>query len=177
MQVFLIRHPRPQVATGVCYGRLDLPAADVEAVAAALRAQLPPGLPLVSSPLVRCRALAEALHPAPRFEPALMEMDFGEWEGRHWHEIGAAALDAWAADLLHHAPPGGESAAMLQARAVACLDALAAEGLAAGIVVTHAGVMRACVGHRRRLPVAEWSQLAFAYGECVPLDWPPATPR
>lgn len=172
MQVFLIRHPPPQVAAGVCYGRLDLPAADVAAVAAALRAQLPPGLPLISSPLARCRALAEALHPAPRFEPALMEMHFGDWEGMRWDEIGVAALDAWAADLLHHAPPGGESAAMLQARCVAALDALAAEGLAACAVVTHAGVMRATLGHARRLPVAEWSQLRFAYGECVALDWP-----
>lgn len=173
MQVFLIRHPPPQVAPGICYGRLDLPALDVAAVAAALRAQLPAGLPVIASPLARCRALAEALHPAPRFEPTLMEMDFGAWEGKAWDEIGAAALDAWAADLLHHAPPGGESAAMLQARCVAALDALAAEGLAACAVVTHAGVMRAAIGHARRLPATEWSQLRFAYGECVALDWLP----
>lgn len=174
MQVFLIRHPRPQVAPGVCYGQLDLPAFDVATTAAALRAQLPGDLPLVSSPLARCRALAEALHPAPRFVPALMEMNFGEWEGKPWDEIGIAALDTWALDLLYHAPPGGESAAMLQARAVACLDALAAEGLPACVVVTHAGVMRALLGHARQLPVAEWSQLRFAYGECVPLAWPAA---
>lgn len=172
MQVFLIRHPRPQVAPGICYGQLDLVAEDVAATAAVLRAQLPPGLPLISSPLARCRALAEALHPAPRFAPGLMEMNFGDWEGKRWDEIGVAALDTWAADLLHHAPPGGESAAMLQARSVATLDALAAEGLAACVVVTHAGVMRAALGHARGLPAAEWSQLRFAYGECVTLTWP-----
>ncbi|MBI2307993.1 MAG: histidine phosphatase family protein [Rhodocyclales bacterium] len=171
MQVFLIRHPRPQVAPGICYGQLDLPALDVDTTAAALRAQLPAGLPLIASPLQRCRVLAEALHPAPRFVPGLMEMHFGDWEGKRWDEIGIAALDAWAADLLHHAPPGGESAAMLQARAVACLDALAAEGLPACIVVTHAGVMRAALGYARGLPAAEWSQLRFGYGECVALAW------
>jgi alpha-ribazole phosphatase len=172
VQVFLIRHPRPQVAAGICYGRLDVPAIDVEATAAALRAQLPPGLPLVASPLARCRALAVALHPAPRLLPELMEVDFGDWEGRSWDDIGAAALDAWAADLLHHAPPGGESVAALQARAVACLDALADEGLAACVAVTHAGVMRAAFGHARGLPPVEWAQLRFAYGECVELVWP-----
>lgn len=172
MQILLIRHPPPAVAAGVCYGRLDLPALAVEATAAALRPQLPPDLPLWTSPLQRCRVLAAALHPAPQVDARLAEIDFGTWEGRRWDEIGAAALDAWAADLLHHAPPGGESAAALQARVVACLDALAAAGHAAGIVVTHAGVMRAAVGHARGMTIESWSQLAFAHGQCLSLDWP-----
>lgn len=174
MQVFLIRHPRPQVAAGICYGQLDLPAVEVLQTAATLRTQLPPGLPLISSPLQRCRLLAEALHPSPRIDARLMEMHFGEWEGKHWDEIGIEALDAWAADVLHHAPPGGESAAMLQARSVACLNTLAAEWVSACVVVTHAGVIRATVGHAQQLPASEWSQLKFDYGECVKLSWPAA---
>ena len=174
MQVFLIRHPRPQVDDGVCYGRLDVPACDVAAAAESLRPALPAGLPVLSSPLRRCRELAERLHPAPRFDDGLMEMYFGDWEGRRWDEIGAAALDAWAADLLHHVPPGGESVAMLQARVVATLDALVAEGLSACIVVTHTGVIRAAVGHARRLTVAEWASWRVDYACCLPLDWPPA---
>lgn len=172
MQVFLIRHPRPQVAAGVCYGQLDLPALDVAQTAASLRQQLSTDLPLISSPLQRCRALAEALHPEPRFMAGLMEMHFGEWEGKRWDEISIAALDAWAADLLHHTPPGGESVAMLQARSIASLNALAEEGLTTCIVVTHAGVMRAAMGYARGLAASEWSQLKFEYGECMTLTWP-----
>jgi len=171
VQVFLIRHPRPRIADGICYGRLDVAAEEPEPIAAALRARLPAGMMVVSSPLARCRALAEALHPQPRFEAALMEMDFGDWEGRRWDAIGRAALDAWAADLLHHAPPGGESAAMLQARVVACLDALADEGIARCAIVTHAGVMRAAIGHRAGMLAETWSQLRFACGECVEVRW------
>lgn len=171
MQVFLIRHPVPDIAPGICYGQLDIPARNVDAVAASLREQIDPALPLFSSPLQRCRTLAEALHPAPRFDARLMEMHFGEWEGRAWDTIDRGALDAWAADLLHHLPPGGESAAMLQARAVACLDALTNEGHAACAVVTHAGVMRAVVGHARGLSPAAWSQLRFGWGECVAVEW------
>lgn len=172
MQIFLIRHPRPQIADGVCYGQLDVPAHDIAATAAALREQIPVNLPLVSSPLRRCRELAEALHTVPRLDPRLMEMSFGEWEGVPWGGIARTALDAWAADLLNYAPPGGESAAVLQARCVASLDALAAEGLAACAVVTHAGVMRAATGHARGLAVSEWSQLRFDYGSCINLTWP-----
>lgn len=172
MQVVLIRHSRPRIAEGLCYGQLDVPAEDVAATAATLHAQLPPGLPVFSSPLRRCRALAEALHPAPRFDPRLMEMHFGEWEGQAWSAIPRAALDAWAADLLHYAPPGGESVAALQARCVASLDALAAEGLGACAIVTHAGVIRAVLGHAQGLVADAWTQLRFDFGACVPLAWP-----
>mgnify|MGYP000945635023 CR=1 FL=1 len=172
MQVFLIRHPVPAIAPGICYGQLDVPALEVEAAAAALRTQIDSRHPLFSSPLQRCRALAEALHPAPRFDERLMEMHFGDWEGQAWEAIDRRALDAWAADLLHHVPPGGESAATLQSRTVACLDAIAGEGHAACVVVTHAGAMRAALGHARGLPAEEWSQLKFAYGACVSVQWP-----
>lgn len=172
MQVFLIRHSRPLVAADICYGQLDLPAVDIADTAATLIAQLPPALPVVSSPLQRCRLLAEALHPSPRIEANLMEMHFGEWEGKSWDEIGREAIDAWCTDLLHHAPPGGESAATLQARTVACLNRLAAEGLPACVVVTHAGVMRAAIGHARKLDPVAWAQWSINYGECIPLEWP-----
>ena len=61
MQLYLIRHPRPLVAPGICYGQQDLPLAEpVHRAAAALRAVLhdthPAGdaaapLTVVSSPL------------------------------------------------------------------------------------------------------------------------------
>jgi len=165
VQVFLIRHPRPLIEDGICYGRLDVGSEDPQPIAARLRGLLPAATPLLASPLQRARQLAAALHPAPRFDARLMEIDFGDWEGRRWADLDRALLDAWAADVLHFAPPGGESAAMLQARAVACFDehaaALAGERLA---LVAHSGVLRALLGHWLQLPVAEWSQLKFEFG-------------
>lgn len=164
MQVFLIRHPRPLIAAGVCYGRLDVDAEDPEGAARRLRPLLPDELPVFSSPLRRARRLAEALHPAPVVEAGLAEIDFGAWEGQPWAEINRSLLDAWAADVLNFVPPGGESAATLQARAVQCFAACAA-ALPGGSValVTHGGVMRALLGHWLRLPVAEWSGLRFEF--------------
>ena len=99
MILHLIRHPRPLVAAGICYGRLDLEAENATALAASLRAELPTDLPVWRSPLSRCRALAEALHPQPLIDARLAEMDFGAWEGRSWDTIPRAELDAWAADV------------------------------------------------------------------------------
>ncbi|RTL32703.1 MAG: phosphoglycerate mutase, partial [Rhodocyclaceae bacterium] len=96
MELYLIRHPRPAVAPGICYGQTDLGLAESAAdVAARLRPLLPADFALYASPLTRARLLAEALG-TPRLEPRLKEIHFGEWEGRSYDDIGRAALDAWA---------------------------------------------------------------------------------
>lgn len=173
MQLFLIRHPAPQVAPGTCYGRSDLPlAADVTAAAARIAPQLPGGLTLYTSPLQRCRLLADALHPMPVRDARLQEMDFGEWELTPWQAIQREALDGWAADPLGYAPPGGESVAALQARVHGFVTELRGLGIGAATLVTHAGVIKALAGLERRLPPREWMSLAFAYESvtCITLD-------
>lgn len=170
MQLFLIRHPTPDVAPGICYGRTDLAlAVDVAKAATRIRPQLPPGLPAYSSPLRRCRELAAALHPAPRHDDRLQEMHFGDWEMTPWQQIQRAALDGWAADPLGYAPPGGESVGELQRRVNEFLDEIATLGVERAALVTHAGVMKVLVGRARALPVREWMALSFAYEDVVTL--------
>jgi alpha-ribazole phosphatase len=167
----LIRHPQPAVAPGVCYGRLDLPpaAADaaLEQLAARLRAELPPATPLWTSPLVRCRALAERLHAAPQVDARLQEMDFGAWEGLHWDAIARDQLDAWAADVADYAPPGGESARALQARACAWLAEIVTAAPPAAVAVTHGGVIRVLAAHWLDLPPGQWANLRCDWGQCL----------
>ena len=60
--MILLRHTRPAVAEGMCYGRSDLALGpDFEAAAAAVLANLPEVRRVVSSPLGRCRRLAERI--------------------------------------------------------------------------------------------------------------------
>ena len=100
MPLFLIRHPRPLIESGVCYGQLDVEAEDPARLADQLAARLPARIPIISSPLRRARVLAEALGKrldAPvHDDPRLREIDFGNWEGQRWEAIDRALLDAWA---------------------------------------------------------------------------------
>ena len=169
MILHLIRHPPPVVAPGVCYGQLDIPAENAGAAAARLQAGLPTGLPVWSSPLRRCRELAELLHPQPTIDARLAEMNFGDWEGRQWDEIPRTELDAWAADVVGYVPPGGESPRAVQQRA---LDFVAGLTVPEAIVVTHAGVIRVLLARLRDIPPAEWPQLAFAYGSLTTVEIP-----
>lgn len=172
MQLWLIRHPPPQVATGVCYGRTDLALADdVAAAAARIQPQLPPHAPLFTSPLQRCRQLAAALHPAPQSDDRLQEMHFGDWEMTPWAQIQRAALDGWAADPLGYRPPQGESVAELQARVLAFVAEAQRAGLQQAVLVTHAGVMKVIVGQVRGLPERKWMSLAFEYESVVCVEY------
>ncbi len=167
--MILVRHLRPRDGEGRCYGASDLaPGPELDADAARLQVELAPVDRVVSSPLVRARALAEAL--AERWgarlilEPRLTEMDFGRWENRRWDELPRAELDAWDADLLHARPHGGESVAMLAARVDAALTEHERRGHA--LFVTHMGVIRAALaraGHpdpwQQRLGFAQWLRL------------------
>jgi alpha-ribazole phosphatase len=173
VQVFLIRHPRPLVEPGVCYGRLDVDCADPQLVAE--RLQLPAATTILSSPLRRARRLAEALAVPARVEvqldARLSEIDFGDWEGRRWDDIDRAAIDDWAADVLNFTPPRGESVADLQRRVVDLAGELAATcGVPHVALVTHAGVIRALLGHWRGLPTAEWTQLKCDFGSCTQIE-------
>ena len=156
----LIRHPRPLVEPGICYGRLDVAAENATPHARRLLAELPPGLPVWSSPLQRCRVLACALHPEPLLDARLAEMDFGAWEGLAWDAVPRQQLDAWAADVAGYAPPGGESPRQLQARALAFVEAL---DVPEAVLVTHAGVIRTLVAHQQGLSPDSWLALEFAY--------------
>jgi alpha-ribazole phosphatase len=173
VQLYLIRHPRPAVAPGICYGHTDLDLADDVAVCAQrLAPRLPHQAPLYSSPLMRCEKLANVLSSRPRVDGRLQEMNFGAWEMQPWDQIGAAALADWAAAPLDFVPPGGESVAALSLRVTAFMDELCARGHRAVILVTHAGVMKVLAAQSRNLPQAEWLGLQFEYGELVEISWP-----
>ncbi|GAB2180987.1 alpha-ribazole phosphatase [Denitratisoma sp. agr-D3] len=166
------------MAEGVCYGRSDLPLDPAAGSAAALailvqqlRARVPSHVACYASPLQRCRVLAEALHPRPRFDARLQEMDFGAWEMRAWEAIPRAALDDWAAEPLDFAPPGGESVARMRGRVLAFLrEQREAEAL---LLVTHGGVMKILAGMAADEPVETWLGRRFAYGELLSLTLDP----
>ncbi|MCB1886518.1 MAG: alpha-ribazole phosphatase family protein [Rhodocyclaceae bacterium] len=164
MDLFLIRHPRPDVAPGTCYGVSDVGLAEpVGPVAARLRPLLPSGTVVYSSPLGRALRLAEALG-APRLDPRLREIDFGSWELQPFDDL-RGALDAWAADPLGFRAPGGESAREMALRVDAALDdILAAHPDGAVAVVAHGGPLRAIAGRLLGLPQERWLGLDFAFG-------------
>jgi alpha-ribazole phosphatase len=175
MRLHLIRHPAPDVPAGYCYGRLDVAlAADVAHCLSAIRDALPcdpASVPIWSSPLKRCAHLALALHPAPRVEARLIELDFGDWEGKAWDAIDRNALDAWAADPLRYVIPGGEAVADMQTRVDAALDELAVLPSADVVWVTHAGVIKLVLARANRLALPDWLGQKVPFASVTTIAW------
>ena len=170
MRLILVRHTRPAVAAGICYGVTDLdlaPTFDDEA--AHIVATLPPAEQLVSSPLLRCRRLAERIGAArgvvPVFDDRLREIDFGTWEGMPWSAVPRTELDAWAADFLHARPHGGESVHMLRERVGTAVADYRRSGVP-HVVVTHAGVIKAALAQSGH-PQGWRATLGFGASVCL----------
>jgi alpha-ribazole phosphatase len=180
MRLLLVRHPRPDVTPGLCYGSTDLPAVeeDTRRVHAALiESALPRTLPVYASPLRRCAELARLIAgERVRFDARLAEMDFGEWELRSWDAIGRDAVDAWNADLLHHRPGGGESLLQVARRVAAFQADLCTSGEPEALIVCHAGTMRLLAAMQGGVPLEQAALQAastphhIAYGEMLVLE-------
>ncbi|MFP3753385.1 histidine phosphatase family protein [Cupriavidus sp. SIMBA_020] len=173
MDVVLIRHARPEVAPGICYGALDLALAlpvspPAERIVATLDGLRPDRI--LTSPAARARDTATALSHGIdtridlEIEPRLRELDFGQWEGREWATIDRADLDHWAANLMAARPHGGESAAQVMARVVDWAGSLPADAGGCLWVVTHAGPIRMLAAHWLGLPLARTLAWELGFG-------------
>lgn len=91
-----------------------------------------------------CPAAAEtalALGLQARTDPALRDMDYGDWAGLRLADIPEAELARWMQGI---APPGGESVAALRQRAELWLEHRAGE-TGRVVAVTHAAWIRAAL--------------------------------
>ena len=151
------------------------------AQASALGREMPPALAravqaVVCSDLQRCQesaALLLAAAPWPgtppplHTEPDLREISLGCWEGLTRAEIAARFPGAWearGAQLAHYAPPGGESFAQVQARALRAVGrwrTRCPEGTL--LLISHAGVIRCLLAHYLALPLGELLRIPQYY--------------
>lgn len=166
MELYLIRHTSPAVAKGICYGQTDLELADTfHEEFDRLRTHLNGAFDQVySSPLERCTALAHQLSKSPVVDKRLMEMYFGDWESKAWNDIPKEQLDPWMADFVKVVVPAGESFSQLIARSLSALEDIITQGFSKVAVVTHAGVIRALLGHFLQMNPQDYFKIQVDYG-------------
>jgi alpha-ribazole phosphatase len=167
MDLILIRHPRVAVEAGVCYGQTDVPLLDDAGESArSLEARMhaldvPPCADgWHASPLQRCASLASALAADVHLDGRLAELDFGAWEGQTWDRIERASINAWAADIEHARPHGGESLAQFADRVLAWFSDVSSGDARSVHVIAHAGVMRVLAAY------------LLGIGRASALQWP-----
>lgn len=168
MEIYLIRHTNVKNSESICYGQSNPALADTfgEEVAA-LKAKLPTDFDAIySSPLNRCKLLAEALgYENVQLDDALKEVNFGTWDGKPWTEIPQIELDSWMADFVNITPPQGESLVNMHARVSSFIETLRIQQHKKILIITHAGVIRNIFSHILNIPLANIFKLSVSYGE------------
>ena len=169
--IYLIRHTRPDVATGVCYGQSDVPLAESFADELALLREklvIPVKAFVMSSPLQRCLQLATAMFDESRIQvdDRLLEVCFGDWEMQAWEDLDPIELAHWGNNFVSTPSPNGESLECMSHRVMGLwnnLDHLNQDY----VLFTHSGVLRVILAHLLQSPLEKAFTLDVHYGEVV----------
>ena len=170
--LYLIRHTRPDIPPGICYGQFDIDVSDsFEEEATNVLNDLPSLDLIISSPLLRTRKLAEFLAKTANCkletDTRLMEKHFGAWEGRAWDDIARTEIDAWAADIIGYAPTGGESAQQVMQRVQSFLRNLAQLPQQNIALVAHGGSIRAILAQLADVSLTDTLNWKIDYGAVI----------
>ena len=174
MQILLIRHPKPKIASGICYGSSDI-AAEPLALSSAfawLDHYLPENAQIISSPLSRCAQLAAQLclrgQRTLKLDARLAERCCGAWELQPWSSIARHEIDAWAQDFMDYAASGAETVRQLQTRVLAAWASQQAHTQSqTKALLTHAGPIQILLAHLTGVTLSSQPIVDIACGTAV----------
>lgn len=109
-----------------------------------------------------CRDRGLTLQPTPE----LREINLGQWDGMTMSQIRELFPDLWLArgeNIGHFRPPGAESFADLQQRAVPFIRHIAAQSAGNTLIVTHAGVIRVLLCQMLQMPLSHLCRIHLDY--------------
>lgn len=168
MEVYLLRHTSVAVEKHFCYGISEVPLGDTfPQEVAVVRDKLPPNIEdfhIASSPLQRCRLLAEELAENFIIDERLIEFNFGAWEQKSWKNISRDEFAAWTANIAENRVPGGDRLDEFQERVVSFWRDLINAGHEKAVLVAHTGTIHALLAYLLHMPLEYMFTLNVDYG-------------
>ena len=173
MKIHLLRHTKPEIEEGICYGQSDIGLSknintefeSVKHTITSIEFDV-----IYSSPLMRCMQLAEFLsyeNIEIINDDRLKEMNFGNWEMMNWQDISKEnEATEWFNDYVNVKCPKGESYIDLHKRAKAFLKTLKIQNrFKTPLIITHSGVIRAFYSIIESVSLKESFDLKVDFGE------------
>ncbi|ARV13896.1 alpha-ribazole phosphatase [Polaribacter sp. SA4-12] len=175
MEIILIRHTTPKIAKGICYGQADLDITDtfLEEIKPIIKEVSVNNDEIIyySSPLKRCKKLAEKLSNKVIFDDRLKELDFGDWELQNWNDINKEELDHWMNNFVKVATTNGESYLDLHARTTDFLLDIAKQKHKKVVIITHAGVIRSLYSFIKKTSLEKSFDLKLQYSQVLEIKY------
>jgi alpha-ribazole phosphatase len=175
MEIYLIRHTAVDVEQGVCYGQKDVELAETypeELISVKENLKDVEFDAIYSSPLSRAKKLANDIYPDKAEEDErLMELNFGDWEGKAWDDIKDPNLEKWMDDFVNRKCSNGESFVMLRDRVADFWKELKGKEYNKVAVFTHGGVIRTIQALEKNIKLEDsFNEPTPAFGEVVILN-------
>ena len=173
MKLYLLRHGETEMnVKKVYYGRIDCDLTENGAEQAISLKRVFADLPLdlvLESPLLRAKRTADLLldgRDVPRLEDdRLMELDFGEWEGKSYQDLqGDPVYEEWCKEWQTTRPPKGESFLDLAKRVSSFCDDLKKREEEHLLVVAHHAVLQQIMANMMEADPASCWHYAFEQG-------------
>ncbi len=169
-QFDLLRHGEPELK-GVYLGHTDSELSEQGVRDSLTAIEHNPGWDLVvSSPLQRCRYIAETVSQRLGLNllilDQLQEYNFGEWDGQRFEAVYAQQshlADNFWLDPEANPPPSGELVADFSSRVRAAKTQLLARDEKRILIVTHGGVIRAMVADLLDIKPQYWGRIKVDY--------------
>lgn len=161
MKLFLIRHTKVEIETGVCCGQSDIGVASTfqyekERIWAEIKDVDFDAV--YSSPLFRCKMLAENCFEKDKiiFDDHLKELNFGDWELQKWDDIYASPKGKiWMDNYQALSTLNGESYPEMVKRISGFYAELKNKNYKQVAIFTHAGVIRIFKSIIENIPIDE----------------------
>ncbi len=173
MRVHLLRHTKPEIEEGICYGQSDIGVSNTFSEELSLVKSKVSNISfdrIISSPLKRCVLLAELLCPENieiKKDDRLQEINFGKWEMMNWQDISKSnEAQEWFNDYVNVKCPSGESFSDLHSRVKDFLNTINGQSLFQDtLIITHAGVIRTFYSIIKSVSLKESFNLKIGFGE------------
>jgi len=175
MEIYLVRHTKVAISRDYCYGISDVELAesketDILTVKEKLNAiHFDKSY---TSPLKRCRILANSLSKKPILKDELLEMNFGDWELKKWKSLNSKQVDIWMNDFVNERPSNGENYMDFSMKSVFFFDNLVKELEENDkvLLTTHSGAIRAIICHVLNLSLAHSFNFEIDYGSVSKIE-------
>lgn len=173
MEVYLIRHTETIVPKGICYGQADVDIKDPYLdIFDNIKIQLPHDAIVYSSPLQRCKKMAEYCSDTIIFDDRLKEMNFGNWELKAWNDIPLEEINPWMDNFVEVRVPNGESFEDLYHRVGEFYSEILQKNNNKVILFCHDGTIRSILSNYHKTKLKDsFSLYKIQFGEIIKLSF------
>ena len=169
MEIYLIRHTKVSLSTEYCYGSSDISLSenfisDFEKVK--LKTPNLDNFEIHSSPLTRCKLLAEFLFPQEKiiYDEKLIEFSFGNWELKKWTDINKDEFNLWKEDFVNNKVPNGDSYFEVSKKVESFIEEKILSSKKNKIIIAHGGIIRPFIANFIGLELKNSFKLKIDYG-------------